>query len=850
MSFRVDLWNGIDLIKNQYNSTHKRLKSLIGLLTSYISYEADYCRNLELLYREYKDISKPEFLIDVSFQKIIEIFNNECQLRKALSNYITKNIIEPVNSFLAIPKTKYNKFFSDFSENKSNFNKSITILLEKQNLFHTQCKELGSYIAQMEMDTLNKTNRTNKSKLLKILEKTKNEKEEYLNCLKETNGKREIYNLKTEEILNGLEEMYTTLVEKLQQSLFNFSKKRVIFLKKLYEKEQKEHDEIHSKIVPKNEILDFIIKNATKEFPFVKFEFCPIKYSSLNKYIKDKYSKIPKEELPKIYKSIQNYLDNNEIFKDEIIFKINKKQYDFFTRRISFFSKKVPQIDNNETKVEKTELQKNKEFLEKYLTDLFRGNRKPKTKEIKKEESKEENIEKKEDHENNPQANNSKEENKIENEDNKKPTEKKEKDNMIQENIDFLNQCNININAEKKENEKKEENGKNNEKKDFEEVEKLIKNKNINNLFFVEVLIKKLSYLRSKGIFEIDENAYKTVLLLFDIIMDENPKNDYILKNVLILCNTFYKLEGKEKIYLQEGIKNRNIFSDPETWHRVINYSMMLNNTEKDLNNIKINETIEKIKKECDVVVISYLCDIIQFTDDEKVFNDVKNYYIKVYNIDENKINNQIENYKKAIKNKNNNKDNNKEKDEIKGETKDKNIDIKDNNGDTNDSTNNISNDNSTKEENKKEINDLKNEIKDNTIIESEIKENKNNKSEEKDLTNNNDNNTNINNEINKEENEVNNDNKNNKEEESNFNIKDEKAFNEIINEKVNNENKILQKEEKMENDTSKINNEKNNEIKINDNIYINLDTNVINKDESIKNTNENKDINIKEQEI
>ena len=184
MSFCVDLWNGFDLIKSQYNSIHKKLKSINSLLSSYCIIETEYCRNLENLYKEYKDNTKPEFLLDESVQKIIEIFNNEIQHRRALNNYISKNIIEQVSVYLAIPKTKYNKCFSDNNENKTIFNKSLATLIEKQNLFHTQCKELGSYIVQMEMDAINKTNKTSKAKCQKVLEKTKSEKEEYFPSIK------------------------------------------------------------------------------------------------------------------------------------------------------------------------------------------------------------------------------------------------------------------------------------------------------------------------------------------------------------------------------------------------------------------------------------------------------------------------------------------------------------------------------------------------------------------------------------------------------------------------------------------------------------------------------------------
>jgi len=176
-----------------------------------------------------------------------------------------------------------------------------------------------------------------------------------------------------------------------------------------------------------------------------------------------------------------------------------------------------------------------------------------------------------------------------------------------------------------------------------------------NSSFYIEVIIKKLSHLRSKGLFEIKEEEYKILLSLFASILEQNPKDDYILKNIIILCHTFYKFENNQKIYLQEGFRGRQIFNNPQTWHRVINYSMNLTVTDKDLNNLKKNEkeTKDKINKESEVIIISYLCDIKQFTDNEKVFNDVKNYYVKLYNMDEKEVDDQIEQYvKKHVKGK------------------------------------------------------------------------------------------------------------------------------------------------------------------------------------------------------
>ena len=51
MSFSVDLWNGFDSIKNQFSKTHKKIKVLNKILTSYITIETNYYKSLENLFK-------------------------------------------------------------------------------------------------------------------------------------------------------------------------------------------------------------------------------------------------------------------------------------------------------------------------------------------------------------------------------------------------------------------------------------------------------------------------------------------------------------------------------------------------------------------------------------------------------------------------------------------------------------------------------------------------------------------------------------------------------------------------------------------------------------------------------
>ena len=388
MSFSVDLWNGIEQIKNQISSVQRKIKTFAKLLTAYITIETNYSRNLESLYKEYKENNIPEFLLDESFQKIIEIFDYENKNKKIYINYLVKTIMEPLNAYLEKPKTKLSKCLNDNFENTENFNRTLILLKEKQSLFHNVCRELSSYLVLMEIDEINKTNKTSKNKCQKILDRVNYAKEDYLNLMKDANKEREKYNLKTEEILNNLEEIYRMMVDSLKEYLLNFTTFRLEFYKGLISKEQKEYDNIHLKIDTNQEILNFIMKNVTKEFPLIKFEFCPIKYSELNKYIKNKFNKLNKNDFPKIFKTIKDYFDSNNIFKDELVIKSNKKTNDFFSRRFTFFGKKPSQTNNDQD----DNIRHNKEFIEKYLTKLFTDKKTENKNEINKEDNKD-NIE-------------------------------------------------------------------------------------------------------------------------------------------------------------------------------------------------------------------------------------------------------------------------------------------------------------------------------------------------------------------------------------------------------------------------------------------------------------------------
>ena len=614
MSFCVDLWNGFEIIKDKFTMTHRHIKAFKKLLTNYVSVETEHCKNLDYMYKEFKDTGNLEYPLERSRIQIINMIDYESKERKEFINYITKNILDKMAVHLSEPKISLDQRFLDGTELTTSFKKTLDKLISKQENFHNQCKELSSYISQLELDN-NMNNKMALSKCQKILNKVIKSRDEYLLYINETNIERNKYNLKIEELLNDLEKTYRNSVERFKEYLSNFGYNKYLFLKKLYDIEKFDYENYHSKIDLDQDILLFIMENATKEFPMVKIEFCPFKSNAIGKFIRSKYhDKLNEKDYNRVIKTIQQYFQKHNVFPDNLIqtgiskLAFTKNQFDFFST-IRF--NKIKEKEKNNNILDPT---KKLNTLEDKIRD-------------------------------------------------KTP---EEKEMIILNNINFIknfinelitngkvklyeDKLNIDDNIFKLNSNSKDERNKMDTNKKVNELFKLIDISNESSDVYIEALIKILSYLRSKGYFEINKFNYNLLQLIFMRILEENPKNDYMLKNIIILAQTFYNVDGEDKIYLQKGIKGNEILNNPETWHRCINYTIALANTEKDLTiPFRKNEVIAKIKKEANVNVTSYLSDLKIFSDNQYTFDIVKYFYTYIYGLDEKEIEENVQEYLKS----------------------------------------------------------------------------------------------------------------------------------------------------------------------------------------------------------
>ena len=168
------------------------------------------------------------------------------------------------------------------------------------------------------------------------------------------------------------------------------------------------------------------------------------------------------------------------------------------------------------------------------------------------------------------------------------------------------------------------EKAKKNLNKDFKQIMELINTKIINTIKNAESFFIALNNYRVKGKLNLNDKFYELVLYIYNSTFDLlKENNNYTLGNLMIiLSQTFYKENGKEKIYILEGIKSHEIFKPNEFWKNIINNK--IEDELKNLMRLEASKLLNQEKKE-EIIITKLLafCSLM-----------------KEFNLDKNKISN------------------------------------------------------------------------------------------------------------------------------------------------------------------------------------------------------------------
>ena len=593
MSFSSDLWNGFEIIKKYFIKAFNKLKNFYEIFFSYASLEKNYAVNLEIIYEQFQNTFNSDEILLSPSKTFISNIKVECEYHKLYYNNIFDNILSPLKNIIESKKKSIIKNFCDNIKNSERYEKILHNLISIQENYHNACKELARCLSDINIYKLNLETKKKQgsdihltNKRDKSLEKIYRAQIDYLSILTESNIILKDYNDKTENILNNLEIEFTDIGEFIKNCLINYSKSKSQLFHDILEIMNQSKNNFYEKIDVKNEINNFVMNNATKEFKFHKFEYIPFKINNINKNFL--FSDI--KENPK-----------NPINKEKVI-ELVKKYF----------------IDNKITEADSEYIAKTMNSLKKYSIefninyDLFL------------EEGK-----------NNENKNliidfNPNEENQIININNNM----KQKETF--ENINYIQNFMSKILTGEKDLEN-----------DLIKIKTLLqKNEKI---IYLEQIIDSLNNCRKHGNYILNESTYDYFLNLFNFILEIFGNNEKVLKNIITFSQTFYKVkEGKssQKCYILYSICNSDIFNKTETWHKIINYSLSLAIKNKNVNENKEKNKKEKIISEFAFKIIVENISIMNlFMVNDEIYNSFKKYYINVYKIDTESLKKEIKHF-------------------------------------------------------------------------------------------------------------------------------------------------------------------------------------------------------------
>ena len=185
----------------------------------------------------------------------------------------------------------------------------------------------------------------------------------------------------------------------------------------------------------------------------------------------------------------------------------------------------------------------------------------------------------------------------------------------------------------------KEINNINFEQKDFELLETFLQKHHC-----IIVFLSKLNKFRVKGKYYLSKELYDIFSKLFNEIINKiKEDNDmFSAKNIIVLSQTYYIKEKGNKIYLQEAIKNNDIFKDIKFWDKLFEFFIEKEKQrlKKSLNLNDINDGENNKSKVAFGQLMTICNNMMEFGLNKSDIYKVIESKIKDYKLDENSINN------------------------------------------------------------------------------------------------------------------------------------------------------------------------------------------------------------------
>ena len=317
MSFELDLWDGFPILNKNFIKNQDILKRMYNILSTFVSIEREYAISLKNIYEDNKNTFLGSGTVSKAMNVFFNFLNDEYELRKEQYSFIEDRLLAAFNSHIIIQRNSFRENLNNYEELDKKFKTTLQQLLYNQENFLQKCKNLSVSIADLEFFKSNENINTNKKLLnsleekkkynLKEVERTKND---YINILNIANKELGEYNKKIKKILKDSEGIFQTPIISMKYALLNFTNNKIKMEQSICQNLQNNCIKVFEEIDFNLDMKEFIKENATKKFPYQKFEFVNYKTSSIN--IKD----LIKEHKNDLFTIDEKYMNKNKIIQN------------------------------------------------------------------------------------------------------------------------------------------------------------------------------------------------------------------------------------------------------------------------------------------------------------------------------------------------------------------------------------------------------------------------------------------------------------------------------------------------------------------------------------------------------
>lgn len=276
MSFSSDLWNGFDIINEDFIKKRSELKHILHVLSDYSNLENEFAEGLQHL-TDLQCQRTIQGTLGNSIEYFFKYLSRQANIHKEQSSLLHSKVINPFQTMVQKQMETIQKIYEDITANETSFKVIINTIKAFQMEFFAKSQEFSNSLIEIKLaeDNPNLKNDQRKKFIANKDKASKNAndaKAVYINYIDKANMGREIYNSNNKHQLNALQKLDEDFIHFIKETFQTFEDIQKEKLRQLQIEDEK-HEAMSRLISPDDDVKEFINQHSTTQFPPLRFEF-------------------------------------------------------------------------------------------------------------------------------------------------------------------------------------------------------------------------------------------------------------------------------------------------------------------------------------------------------------------------------------------------------------------------------------------------------------------------------------------------------------------------------------------------------------------------------------------------